>query len=328
MNVLNRPGSSLPWKDTEILVIGDLMLDTYFFGRAKRISPEAPVPIVSVERTEFWPGGAGNVACNAAGLGSRVTVCGFLGNDRPGRLLRHALESHGAAVKAVWTSRRPTTEKTRIVASRQQLLRYDHESEKPPTPHEESLLWKRIGSSWPTPGCGCVVISDYCKGAVSAWMARQVIDEAGRRGLPALVDSKAGDYTPFENATMITPNEAEARRAVADPDSSLEQVGRLLLEKTRACGVVITQGEFGMTLFTPDSPPELLASTPTETQDVTGAGDTVAAVLALSLARKMPLIEAVRWANAAAGLAVRNPGTCVVKAQELIQFMHETNQGE
>lgn len=328
MNERGAPESALPWMGAEILIIGDLMLDTYLCCRATRISPEAPVPIVSVDRTEFWPGGAGNVACNAASLGSRVTVCGFLGNDRPGRLLYHALESYGASIQAVWTSYRPTTEKTRIVASRQQLLRYDHESEKPPTPYEESLIWSRIGRSWPAPAYGCVVISDYCKGVVSPSIARKIIREAGLRGLPVLVDSKTADYSPFENATLITPNEAEARRAVADPDGSLDRVGHLLLERTKACGLVITQGETGMTLFTPNSPPEFLASIPAETPDVTGAGDTVAAVLALCLARQVPLIEAARWANVAAGLAVQRPGTCVVKAQELVQFMHKPNQGE
>lgn len=300
---------------THVVVVGDLMLDTYVRGRAVRISPEAPVPVVQVDRAESAPGGAANVAVNAAALGGKVTLCGLLGRDDPGKTLLRALQARNVELRLAHSPLRPTTEKVRVTAAGQQLMRLDYEVVSPLSADEEEQLWEQVQVL--IPGCGCVVLSDYRKGVFSGSLAPEIIRRARQYGVPVLADSKAHDYSVFQGVSVVTPNESEARNAVGLAQGPLSEVGRLLLEVTQADAALITLAEDGMALFESGREPLSVRSMFAEVVDVTGAGDTVAGTVALCLASGVALKEAVLWANLAAGLTVRKAGTSAVSAQEV-----------
>jgi D-beta-D-heptose 7-phosphate kinase/D-beta-D-heptose 1-phosphate adenosyltransferase len=296
-----------------VLVVGDLILDRYWHGATRRISPEAPVPIVVVDTHEDRVGGAANVAANAAALGARTVLIGVLGQDRDGDVLLALCAELGITAEAVRLARHATTVKLRVVSQRQQLVRLDFE---PAVAADVSagvldLLTAHL------PGCDVVVVSDYGKGAVAS--AADVIAAARTAGKAVVVDPKGTDFTRYAGATLLTPNlqefEAVAGRAVDDAD--LARRALAMCRELRLGGVLVTRGAAGMSLIRPDAAPVHLAARAREVFDVTGAGDTVCAVTAAALAAGADLVTAITLANAAAGIVVGKFGAATVSRAEI-----------
>jgi D-beta-D-heptose 7-phosphate kinase / D-beta-D-heptose 1-phosphate adenosyltransferase len=306
-----------------VWVIGDLMLDEYVWGEVARISPEAPVPVLAVAREEYTLGGAGNVAANLVALGARVTVAGVVGDDRHGALLRRRfqdleIDAGGVVVEP----ERPTTRKTRIVAARQQVLRIDRETPRPVAPETEAAILRRIEEG--IASAGAVLVSDYGKGLLTRQMLAGIMAAARRRGKPVLVDPKGDDYSRYGGASLITPNRSEAARAagIAIGDAeSLHRAAGILHECSGVDRLVVTCGPEGMVLFEKGRAPRAIRSEARQVFDVSGAGDTVIAVLGLALAAGADWIEAAGLANAAAGIVVGKVGTATASRKELALAM-------
>jgi D-beta-D-heptose 7-phosphate kinase / D-beta-D-heptose 1-phosphate adenosyltransferase len=305
--------------DFQAIVLGDVMLDRYLEGHIYRISPEAPVPVVSLEREWATLGGAGNVAASLAGLGCRVTLAGIVGADEEGRWLQRVLNEAGVA-GAVLIERDDlrTICKTRVVASgQQQVVRLDQDGDRAALRRAAADLEEQILPS--IREYDVVVLSDYDKGTITESLARLVLSECRKRGVPCVVDSKKTDFTVFTGATLLTPNVMEASRALG---RSLDDVGEIVsaaIEARTALRLdhlLITRGPDGMTLASADG----IAHFPAEVRevaDVTGAGDTVIATLAAWLGSGHDIKEACRIASVAAGIAVGHRGCYVVKTAEL-----------
>ncbi|OYV17074.1 MAG: rfaE [Methylococcaceae bacterium NSP1-2] len=300
-----------------ILVIGDLMLDRYWSGTAARISPEAPVPVVRVKSTEERVGGAGNVALNIAKLGGQVTLLGVVGNDAEGETLKQILEAQKVACDFVVEEAIRTICKLRIMAQHQQLIRVDFEE---PTLHfDHAALLTRLKQH--LPAHDVIVFSDYGKGTLAD--VADYIQLAKNQGLTTLVDPKGVDYQRYSHADILTPNltELHAVVGVCYDEAALLAKARHLLQQHAIPTLLLTRGEAGMTLIQD----EQVHSLPAEAKDVfdvTGAGDTVIAVMALSIAIQKPLTEAMYLANLAAGIVVGKLGTSTVSMLELTRAMH------
>ena len=297
-----------------VLVAGDLMLDRYWSGPARRISPEAPVPVVHVSELDDRPGGAGNVALNVAALGGRAWVCAPVGADEAAAVLRARLEAAGVGCAFEVVPQAATITKLRVLARHQQLIRLDFEDGFPD--FEPARL--AAGVTALLDAAGIVVCSDYAKGALRDVAA--VIAAARTAGRPVLVDPKGTDYARYAGALLITPNEAEFAAVAgewADEAGLVAKARRLAAD----CGighVLITRSERGMTLVAADgAPAQHIPTRAREVFDVTGAGDTVIATLAAALAAGSPLADAVQLANHAAGIAVGKLGTATVTPLEL-----------
>jgi D-beta-D-heptose 7-phosphate kinase/D-beta-D-heptose 1-phosphate adenosyltransferase len=303
-----------------VLVIGDLMLDEYVWGEVRRISPEAPVPVVEVKRRTFAPGGASNTAANVVALGGSPLVFGVVGADGAGDRLRAALEQSGIGVDGVCVDAgRATTSKTRIVAHSQQMVRMDCEERAPLSAGLEEELLAKIARQ--LPDADGVVISDYAKGVVTPSLAKQVIRLARAAGKPTVVDPKGSDYSKYRGATVVKPNAFEAERCVKQEitgEASLREVAARLLEVLGDSAVLITRGAEGMTLFQTGAAPVHVPTVARSVFDVTGAGDTVASTLALGLAAGGSLEQAMLLANLAAGVVVGKVGTATVTFAELL----------
>ncbi len=305
--------------DVRVLVIGDVMLDRHVHGHVRRISPEAPVPVVGVLGEDHAPGGAGNVAATLAGLGCAVTLAGLVGIDSEGSLLRGSLETRGVRRLALHEeSGLGTISKTRILSdSQQQLLRLDRDGDRLEYERCADRLLDSLGSL--ITGQQAVVIADYDKGMVTPAVAGFVIERCKRVGVPCVVDPKKPDFAVYRGATVVTPNLLEAERAVgrklADDGAAAEAAVALRLALDLD-GMLITRGSEGMTLAALDGILHIPAVV-RDVADVTGAGDTVVSVLAACLGSGWRLDEACRLANVAAGIAVSHPGTYVVQADEL-----------
>jgi D-beta-D-heptose 7-phosphate kinase/D-beta-D-heptose 1-phosphate adenosyltransferase len=303
-----------------VLVIGDVMLDEYVHGAVRRISPEAPVPVVELHERAFVPGGAANTAANVAGLGAEAVLAGVAGDDEAGRRLREALAAEGVCLDGLFADQaRPTTTKTRIVAHGQQMLRIDHERHAPfPEGVQQRLL--RFVEERMAGVDGCV-LSDYAKGLVSPALARRVIEVAARLGKPVVVDPKGSDYNKYRGATVVKPNLHEASLVVGHDVATNEEVvaaGQRLLDLLAGAAVLLTRGPAGMTLFVHNGEPQHIPAQVREVYDVTGAGDTVAGTLAVALAAGAGLAQAARLASRAAGLTVGRFGTAPVRLDELL----------
>jgi D-beta-D-heptose 7-phosphate kinase/D-beta-D-heptose 1-phosphate adenosyltransferase len=307
------------FSDCHVWVVGDLMLDEYVWGDVARISPEAPVPVLAVAREEYTLGGAGNVAANLVALGARVTVAGVAGDDRHGRLLRQRFQDLGIDAEGVVVEpERPTTRKTRIVAARQQVLRIDREISRPVGSETVAAILRRIEDG--IASAGAVLVSDYGKGLLTRELLGGVMAAARRRGKPVLVDPKGDDYRRYAGATLITPNRKEAAQAagiaIVD-EASLHRAAAILHERSGVDRLVVTCGPEGMVLFEKGRMPRAIRSEARQVFDVSGAGDTVIAVLGLALAAGADWIEAAGLANAAAGIVVGKVGTATVSRKEL-----------
>jgi len=305
------PGATL-W------VVGDLMLDEYVAGAVERISPEAPVPVVHVRETEYRLGGAANVARQAAVLGAHVSLAGVVGHDEAGARLLELAAAAGIDTRAVQVLEgRRTTRKLRVLGHHQQLVRLDWEDPRPLTPECESQLIERLRAG---PPADALVVSDYAKGVVGCTLTGELTRVRG--AAPVVVDPKHPDFTRYSGATTLTPNlkELEAaagRRLDAHDVAGLVAATRPLARAAQLESIVVTLGERGMLIVPAEGAELLVPAFSRDVYDVTGAGDTAVAVLALALARHASLEAAVRLANAAAGVAVGQVGAVAVDAQAL-----------
>jgi D-glycero-beta-D-manno-heptose-7-phosphate kinase len=302
-----------------ILVLGDVMLDEYIWGDVRRISPEAPVPVVEMKRRTYVPGGAANTAANVAALGGRAFLLGVVGKDYQADHLREVLTRSGIDHDGlIADGRRATTTKSRIVAHSQQVVRLDCEQREPLSASLEDELLR--AAEVRLPQVDACIISDYAKGVVSGRVARQFIRLARQAGRPVIVDPKGADYAKYQGATVIKPNahEAEAytKQEISD-EASLLEVSRRLRAMLEGSAVLITRGAQGMSLFQDGILPVHIPAVCRNVFDVTGAGDTVAGTLAMALAAKGTLEQATHLANQAAGIVVGKVGTATVTLEEL-----------
>jgi rfaE bifunctional protein kinase chain/domain len=307
-----------------VLVIGDIMLDRYWWGTVDRISPEAPVPVVKLDRVSITPGGAANVAANVAGLGAEALLIGTIGNDDESRLLVDHLESLRIDSTNLVRTDRPTSVKTRIVAHSQHVVRVDREENTTIGHDEEDSISKSIEQA--ITKADIVILSDYAKGTLSRRVIKSAVEAAKSRTVPVLVDPKGKDFSKYNGASMITPNRKEALEACHFDDNGpdiVSKAGAQLIRDLSLDAVVITEGERGMTLFEQDKAPTTLKAATHEIFDVTGAGDTVIACLAVALAAKFTRFEAVRLANLAAGLVVEQVGTTAITVDLLVKKLNE-----
>jgi rfaE bifunctional protein kinase chain/domain len=295
-----------------VLVVGDVMLDRYWFGEVGRISPEAPVPVVHVMRVEERPGGAANVARNAAALGASVDLLAVVGQDEPGASLARLLQAEGVNAYLTRDATLNTTVKLRVIGRQQQLLRIDFEN----LPAEDALAAKLADFEGRLAGARAVILSDYAKGALTH--VDRMIRAARDAGKIVLVDPKGDDYERYRHATLLTPNRSEFREVAGTWKSEADFIARAqrLREELDLTGLLVTRSEEGMTLVR-ESDVLHVPTDAKEVYDVSGAGDTVIATLGVMLAAGLDLGDAVRWANKAAGIVVGKFGTAVVHPQEL-----------
>ncbi|MDI6752872.1 MAG: D-glycero-beta-D-manno-heptose-7-phosphate kinase [Thermodesulfobacteriota bacterium] len=320
---MNNNNELIPYiakfNNARIMVIGDLMVDEYIWGNVSRISPEAPVPVVSVTSESLRLGGAGNVVNNIHSLGGKVLLAGIVGNDEMGRKIIHDLHKMGVETEGVIVeSERVTTVKTRIIAQHQQVVRYDREVVRGIHPENIkqilALLERRMDE------IDAVLISDYGKGVICEPLIEGVRSLALRAGKILSVDPKVKNFPLFREVTILTPNHYEAAEAAGrwiQNEEDLMAVGRTLVQRLQARSVLITRGEKGMTLFQDNGEITNIPTMAKEVFDVTGAGDTVISVLTLALACGLGAKEAAILSNIAAGIVVGEVGTATIKASEL-----------
>lgn len=303
-----------------ITIVGDVMLDQFVIGRVNRISPEAPVPVVEFDRQEFRVGGAANVASNVNALGGRAELVGLVGKDAEAEQVSALLKADGIGHAGLVPDDRPTTRKLRIVTTRnQQVARVDYEHDGEPSPAIEAVLAERVRESLTS--ARVVIVSDYLKGAITRALMTCLVSDATARAIPVLVDPKIPHITYYRGATVVTPNHHEAEAATltrikSNQDAS--HAGRLFRDRTGCGAVLITRGEQGMSLVEQSGDVHLPAAA-REVSDVTGAGDTVIATLALGLAAGATLAEAAELANHAAGIVVGKFGPATVTQEELLR---------
>ncbi len=309
--------------DRMVVVIGDLMLDRSVFGTAERISPEAPVPVLKVQRTNATLGGAGNVARNVVRLGGRATLIGVIGSDAAGREFSALAAAEPRLTLApVVEPGRCTTVKTRYIAQGQQLLRADTEQDEPVSAQAAAEMRKQLRRA--LVGASALVLSDYAKGVLGRQLAADAILLAREAGVIVLVDPKTGPLERFRGADVVTPNVAEARLATGHEvrcETEASAAARAIATTSGCPAVVLTRGAAGMTVLMPDGQILHLPTEARDVFDVSGAGDTVVAVLALALGGDANLIDGARLANVAAGIAVGKLGTAAVEADELGRAM-------
>lgn len=297
---------------TKLLVVGDVMLDRYWFGDSDRISPEAPVPVVQVSKVDERLGGAANVARNVAALGARTTILGVVGADEAGQRISELLTQSGVNSQLEIDSQVPTTVKLRVIARQQQLIRLDFEETPSQTALEQKLMRfeKALGTA------DVLVLSDYGKGALSQVVA--MIEYARAHDKVILVDPKGEDYEKYRGATVITPNRSELRQVVGRwvDEADLTQRAQDLRRSLGIQALLLTRSEEGMSLFTDQGVSHVRAEA-REVFDVSGAGDTVIATLAVALAAQWPLDRAMALANRAGGIVVGKLGTATVTSEEL-----------
>ena len=301
-----------------VLVIGDVMLDEWIWGKVSRISPEAPVPVVSVNNHSFTLGGAGNVAHNLRALGGAVAFVGSIGRDAEGERAAALFDEIAVDTRGIITlTARPTTRKTRVVAHNQQVVRADWESTAPLTVADRSLAVARVVDA--VADADAVVLSDYGKG----FLSREIVEAALACPL-VIADPKPENIAMFAGVNCVAPNVSEAARAtgIAIVDSaSLDLAGRTLLNRLGCRDVIITRGEAGMSLFGRDGERVDIPAVARSVFDVSGAGDTVVAVLTLALAARIPIETAMQLANFAAGAVVENLGTATASPAEIIALL-------
>ncbi len=304
-----------------IVIVGDIMLDRFVEGDIERISPEAPVPVLRLSRTREMSGGAGNVAANIASLGARAVLIGLVGHDEAATALRRLTAGGHIEPLLVTSDTRPTIRKTRFIAARQQVVRIDEESLEPLTIHEEDALIEAVTSR--LDAAHAIILSDYGKSTLSRRLVRHVMASAVTLRVPVFVDPKGDDFARYDGAACITPNQKELARATGLPvrdESDIAAACTTLFARVKADAILTTRSEKGMTLVERSMPPVSISARAREVFDVSGAGDTVIAALAVAHASGRSLTQAMRIANAAAGVVVSKLGTATVTLAEL---MHE-----
>jgi len=309
----------------EITVAGDLILDGYIWGRVSRINPEAPVPLVAVDHMDFRLGGAANVAANVASLGAKVKLVGVVGDDMHGRELISLLERRGISpVGVVMEAGRPTTLKTRVIAHSQQVVRFDREVAHPLSRSIERKLEKVYIDTLSK--SSMVILSDYDKGVFRGSFASKALRSAAAKKIKVAVDPKVPNVKRFAGAYIITPNHHEAAQIVGFPvenEKDVERAGKIISKKLRCPNILITRGKAGMSLYKEGASAAHVPTVIRQAFDVTGAGDTVIAVLTAAIASGAGIEEAMWLANAAAGVTVSKIGTASVTVDEIEQQLRE-----
>jgi D-beta-D-heptose 7-phosphate kinase/D-beta-D-heptose 1-phosphate adenosyltransferase len=300
------------------LVVGDLMLDKFVWGEVERISQEAPVPVLRTSRYNQQPGGAGNVAMNLAGLGANVTVMGFGGGDDDQHSLESLLEQAGVEHAIVACPRVPTTSQLRVLAGHQQLLRMDSEPKLPDFSDASESLLRHVLPA--IAGSSVIVLSDHAKGVLNEPISRTIVDRARKAHVPVVVNSKGKDFTRYRGATVICLNARELAEATGASASDLKwllSTGQSMVASLNLQYMLLTLGEKGITILRQDSCHNV-PTTARQVFDVSGAGDTVTAVVAAAIAAGMPMEPAVELANAAAGIVIGKAGTAPIQPEELL----------
>ena len=307
------------FRECRLIVVGDLVLDRFVWGRVDRISPEAPVPVVEVERITTHPGGAANVAANLVSLGVDVVLLGVVGEDGAGRDLKRQLEDRRIPADGVLVdSSRPTTLKSRVMAHQQQICRTDREDCRPVSNPLADRVHERFSKA--LDGAGAVILSDYAKGVLTPELCRRLIRSCRDAGVPVAVDPKSSDFSRYAGATIITPNFPEFQQAVSvplQPGANELSAAVALIEEARVEALLVTRGEEGMTLFH-EGRSDHIRTLAKEVFDVTGAGDTVISTLSCAMACGASFHDASVLANMAAGAVVAKLGTAVVTLDELM----------
>lgn len=308
-------------RGSRVLVIGDLMLDEYLRGEVSRISPEAPVPVLEVRTHEARLGGAANAAANIQALGGTTYLVGVVGKDETAKTLGERLATHGIINTSIPDADRPTSKKTRLVAQQQQIVRVDQEQRRPITGAVAESVKHAISSR--VRDSQAVVISDYAKGVVTPEIARHAIEVAGAAKIPVVVDPKQRDFTVYRGATVITPNLHELEAASPSDAFEIDAAVARLLPVLDGAALLVTRSADGMTLFRPGRPEFHVPAAAKEVFDVTGAGDTVVATLALALAAGIDVERSIELASVAAGISVSKRGTSTVSPAELAAALPE-----
>jgi D-beta-D-heptose 7-phosphate kinase/D-beta-D-heptose 1-phosphate adenosyltransferase len=313
--------------DSQVLCVGDLMLDRFIYGAVERTSPEAPVPVLRIGRDDAMLGGVGNVVRNLVSLGARACLLSAVGDDEVGRTLT-TMVGHEARVEPhlLVERGRASTEKTRFVAEGQQLLRADSETTEAITPRTAETL-RRMAEDV-IPDCNVVVFSDYAKGVLTGELSNTLLALARGAGKAVVVDPKGRDYERYRGASVITPNRGELAAALGETvegDDAVVAAARRLIIKFELGAALITRSQEGMTLVSSDGRVEHLPAQAREVYDVSGAGDTVIATLAAALGQGVDLIEAAALANTAAGVVVSKAGTAVVHAADLLRAVRASD---
>ena len=302
----------------KVLVLGDVMMDHFIWGKVSRISPEAPVPVVNVTNETLLLGGAANVVNNITSLGGKAEICGVIGNDDMGRCFVKEIKSKGISDKGLFYDDRPTTVKTRIIAHSQQVVRFDREQKSEISIKTQNSIYEFINKR--IKSIDVLTISDYAKGIITPALMTDVLKLAKKNGVMVVVDPKVNHFNLYKGVTVITPNNLEASNASGveiENESSLKRAGEVLLNRLGCDALLITRGEHGMSLFENNGHVTHIPTVAKEVYDVTGAGDTVVAALSLAMAAGASIKEAAVIANYAAGIVVGIVGTAAVTKKEL-----------
>lgn len=312
-----------PWLDriaaANVLVIGDIMLDRYYFADVTRISPEGPVPVAQVKETKNTLGGAANVAHNLARLGCQVSIAGISGEDENRRILDRKFDALKITYDGLLKTPRHTTTKVRVMGGHQQMIRLDFEDTSQISRSVESKLWKYILQQVQN-GVDAVILSDYGKGVCSPGLCRSLIQGCRERDIPLVVDPKGDKWQKYKGAFLVTPNVKElsevSRVALRNEDKNIVTLGAAIRQRFGFDSLMVTRSEKGLSLMS-DSAPVHIPTYAREVFDVSGAGDTVAAVMGASLAAGLKMVAAAHLANLAAGVVVGKLGTYAISAAEL-----------
>ncbi len=308
----------------EIAVVGDIMLDRYFWGSVHRVSPEAPVPVVDIDNESFHLGGAANVATNLLGLGAKPLLCGVVGDDSSGKMLREISLAAGLDIDGITTEEgRPTTVKTRVIGNNQQIVRLDRETRA----HVSSTVIDAVADFLrKRTALRGIVLEDYDKGFLSPQLIDAVMAVASERSIPVFVDPKRRHFFDFTSCTLFKPNRKEAADALDIPiktDEDVRRAGAMLMERLNCQNVLITLGSEGMMLFERSGDVSSVPTRAKNVADVSGAGDTVIATLGAMVAAGASMREAAALANVAAGCVVAEPGIVAITANTLLRAVHE-----
>lgn len=313
-----------------VLIIGDVMLDSYIWGAVERISPEAPVPIINVKKRDVRLGGAANVALNIQALGATPVLVALCGADEAGKKLQSILVEHKMPIDGLVSSTtRPTTVKTRVIASSQHVVRVDEESDKPPVQQEEDALMKHIGSL--LPGCQVVIFEDYDKGVINASLIEKTVSLARKHKIPTVVDPKKRNFLAYREVSLFKPNLKEMREGLkiefeSGNQKQLEEAIKMLKEKLSVEGVMATLSEHGVYINYQGESIKLPAH-PREIADVSGAGDTVVSIASLCVALQLPPKMIAELSNLGGGLVCQYVGVVPINKEELLTEALALNLG-
>ena len=312
------------FQDKKVLVLGDIILDEYILGDVDRICPEAPVPVVLVSQRNFHLGGAANVVQNLRALGAKTSLCGVVGNDASSQVVFQLLNDIGCRSAVLKDDSRPTTKKTRVIAQRQQIVRFDHEKVSDLSPSLSSRLFQQFCDVLPE--SDIVIVSDYAKGLLSRHFFQEISIVVERAGKKLIVDPKRLDLNFYQGSSVLTPNLSEAKRFVQFQEelcSSIEKLGLYLLATVSKSCVINPLGGDGMAVFEREKKPQFIKTHTQEVFDVSGAGDTAISVLSLGLASGLSLSEAATLSNIGAGVVVGKVGTATVTPSELKKALND-----